>query len=307
VIASRPASERARGRSAHVPPIIVVSSEREGGGEKTKEEQLGGSRRSPTHRQRPPTPPSSRRKLNLTAAASPSIQHANNRIPTASPAARSKASTRRTGQGSTYDEGGDGGDGEREVAAEVGVGEEGADDGGEAGGAVEPVEEGGGVHAPHVEHLRQVHQQVRRRAQRPQLLERLVACRPPEFDRSHHQSSVATPLPHARDAARARERERERTDDEGHGLPAVVLDGGPRALLPGAPAVLRLVHVHALELPRRLLVLPPAGAHSRVLAACSPPAASSSRGRRARSLVAGARFWSLAPVSNERSIMPTGL
>lgn len=75
-----------------------------------------------------------------------------------------------------YDEGGDGGDGEREVAAEVGVGEEGADDGGEAGGAVEPVEQRGRVHAPHVEHLRQVHQQVGRRAQRPQLLERLVPC-----------------------------------------------------------------------------------------------------------------------------------
>lgn len=81
------------------------------------------------------------------------------------------------GRRRTHDEGCDRGDGEREVAAEVGVGQEGADDGGEAGGAVEPVEQRRGVHALHVEHLRQVHQQVRRRAQRPQLLERLVPCR----------------------------------------------------------------------------------------------------------------------------------
>lgn len=213
--------------------------------------------------------------------------------------------------GAAYDEGCDGGDGEREVAAEVGVGEEGADDGGEAGGAVEPVEQRGRVHAPHVEHLRQVHQQVRRRAQRPQLLERLVPCVWMDGWMRGNRNSVspatATVARHTR-AHDTSEGERAigssaRTDDEGHGLPAVVLDGGPRrarALL--AAAVLQLVDVHALELPGHLLVVPPA-AH-----------AHSSRGRLLLTSPSSLfPLWSVsvtlwrAPVSNEKSIMPTGL
>lgn len=48
-----------------------------------------------------------------------------------------------------------------------------------------------------------------------------------------------------------------RTDDEGHGLPAVVLDERPRAVV---GAVLHLVHVHALQLLPGLVVLTPAAA-----------------------------------------------
>ena len=65
------------------------------------------------------------------------------------------------------------------VAAEIGIGEEGPEEGGEAGGAVEHGDEGGGRDALHVENGGEVDQEVGGGADRPQLLKRLVSC--PEF------------------------------------------------------------------------------------------------------------------------------
>jgi hypothetical protein len=89
----------------------------------------------------------------------------------------------------------------------------------------------------------------------------------------------------------------------------VVLDGGARALrLTAAAAVLHLVHVHALELPEHLLVVPPAAdEHSRVgrlllssLSSSSSPG--EARRGEARGVVVSLSL-SLAPVSNEKSII----
>lgn len=78
------------------------------------------------------------------------------------------------GEDEHAEEGGDGGSGDGGVAAEVGVADEGADDGGEVAGAGEDVEERGSGDAGHVVHRRQVHQHVRQRPDRPKFLKCLV-------------------------------------------------------------------------------------------------------------------------------------
>jgi hypothetical protein len=192
-------SERARVRSSHVPPAILsspIQRKESWGGKKNKGKSESSSSQAGTQRRGHQPHRRHRKKLNLIGRGQPNTKEPVNHPArplnsTTHPRIRTRPQRRQTdgrrrelrqhaykrgGGDGAYDEGGYGSDGEREVAAEVGVGEEGADDGGEAGGAVEPVEQRGRVHAPHVEHLRQVHQQVGRRAQRPQLLERLVPC-----------------------------------------------------------------------------------------------------------------------------------
>jgi hypothetical protein len=72
------------------------------------------------------------------------------------------------------EEGGHGGQPQRGVAAQVGVAEERAQQRRQVGGAREQVQQRRRVRALHPVHRRQVHQQVRRRPDRTQLLERLV-------------------------------------------------------------------------------------------------------------------------------------
>lgn len=75
-----------------------------------------------------------------------------------------------------YEEGGDGAESEGFVAAEVGVAEEGSDQGGEVGGAGEDVDERSCGNALHVEDGGEVDLKVRYAADRSQFFEGFVSC-----------------------------------------------------------------------------------------------------------------------------------
>ena len=87
----------------------------------------------------------------------------------------------------TYDECRDAAEANGGVAAEAEVGGEGAEDGGEVGGAAEDVERHGGAEVGHVEDGGEVHHQVRRGADAAKLLERLVP--------DHERHRLPPPVP----------------------------------------------------------------------------------------------------------------
>lgn len=87
----------------------------------------------------------------------------------------------------TYDERRDAAEANGGVAAEAEVRGEGAEDGGEVGGAAEHVERHGGADVGHVEDGGEVHHQVRRGADAAQLLERLVP--------DHERHRLPPPVP----------------------------------------------------------------------------------------------------------------
>lgn len=131
-------------------------------------------------------------------------------------------------EGEAYQERGDGGVSEGAEAAEVGVGDEGADERREVGGAGEDVDDVGRRHLLDVEALHQVHRQVGRQAVRRHPLEALISCA-----RSKQLTEVAAKLSSSKEAILRKSIEETDTDNVRHALPPLRL---PLLLLGLVPA-----------------------------------------------------------------------